>query len=49
MIKFLMRAYREKPLTDEEKKAILDLLTQLGFVNILTEEHNEGELIEDEY
>ena len=45
MIKFLMRAYKNEELTEEEMEKILALLEQLGFQDVLTEEHNENEKI----
>ena len=45
MIKFLMRAYKNEKLTEEEMEKILTLLKQLGFQDILTEEHNENEKV----
>lgn len=45
MVKFLMRAYNDEKLTEEKMEKLLTLLEQLGFQDVLIEEHNENEKV----
>ena len=39
MIKFLMKAYKDEELSEQEMKHLLDILETMGFYDILTEEN----------